>query len=69
MVLDPGHGGLDPGAEVGGREEAVLVLGFARELKEALRRAGMQVILTREEDVFVPLETRITVARAAGAEV
>ncbi|MEZ5686557.1 MAG: N-acetylmuramoyl-L-alanine amidase [Paracoccaceae bacterium] len=68
VVLDPGHGGLDPGAEVGGREEAVLVLGFARELKEALRRAGMQVILTREEDVFVPLETRITVARAAGAD-
>lgn len=68
VVLDPGHGGIDPGAEVGVLSEAVLVLTFARELKEALTRAGIRVFMTREEDVFVPLETRITVARAAGAD-
>lgn len=68
VVLDPGHGGIDPGAEHGALSEAVLVLTFARELKEALTRAGMRVLMTREEDVFVPLETRMTVARAAGAD-
>ena len=68
VVLDPGHGGIDPGAEVDGLQEADIVLRFARELKEGLRRAGVEVLMTREEDVFVPLETRITVARAAGAD-
>lgn len=68
VVVDPGHGGIDPGAEVDALSEAVLVLTFARELKEAMARAGMRVILTREENIFVPLETRITVARAAGAD-
>lgn len=68
VVLDPGHGGLDPGAEAEGFSEAVIVLTFARELKEALTRAGMQVAMTREEDVFVPLEERIAAARAFGAD-
>ncbi len=68
VVLDPGHGGIDPGAESGAQSEAVLVLTFARALKEALTRAGVEVVMTREEDVFVPLETRITVARATGAD-
>ncbi len=68
VVLDPGHGGIDPGAESGTLTEAKLMLGFALELAETLRRAGIEVILTREQDVFVPLETRISVARAAGAD-
>lgn len=70
VVLDPGHGGIDPGAERDGQKEADLMLGFARELKELLLRDGrFQVVMTREEDVFVPLETRISIARAAGADV
>ena len=69
VVLDPGHGGIDPGAEAGGKVEAEITLAFARELAELLRRAGMRVVLTREEDVFVPLETRVSLARAAGADV
>ncbi|MEF3046658.1 N-acetylmuramoyl-L-alanine amidase [Pseudotabrizicola sp. L79] len=70
VVLDPGHGGIDPGAERDGFTEADLVLTFARELKEALLRDGsFLVVMTREEDVFVPLETRISIARAAGAHV
>lgn len=69
VVLDPGHGGIDPGAERDGHTEADLMLGFARELKEVLLRDGtFRVLLTREEDVFVPLETRISVARSAGAQ-
>ena len=70
VVLDPGHGGIDPGAEREGYSEAALMLTFARELKELLLRDGsFRVIMTREEDVFVPLETRISIARAAGASV
>jgi N-acetylmuramoyl-L-alanine amidase len=69
VVLDPGHGGIDPGAEKDGYTEAELMLTFARELKELLLREGFQVVLTREEDVFVPLETRSSIARSAGAHV
>ncbi|TGD45217.1 N-acetylmuramoyl-L-alanine amidase [Pseudotabrizicola sediminis] len=70
VVLDPGHGGIDPGAERDELTEAGLMLTFARELKDLLLRdGGFQVILTREEDVFVPLEARISIARAAGAHV
>ncbi|MFM2389848.1 MAG: hypothetical protein RLZZ437_1403 [Pseudomonadota bacterium] len=70
VVLDPGHGGIDPGAERDGYSEAELMLAFARELKEVLLRdGGFQVVLTREEDVFVPLETRSSIARSAGAHV
>ena len=70
VVLDPGHGGIDPGAEREGHTEASLMLTFARELKDLLLRDGdFLVILTREEDEFVPLEQRISIARAAGAHV
>ncbi|RUS59110.1 N-acetylmuramoyl-L-alanine amidase [Pseudorhodobacter sp. E13] len=70
VVLDPGHGGLDPGAEREGHKEADLMLTFAREFKEALQRDGdFLVVLTRDDDVFVPLEARISVARAVGAQV
>lgn len=69
VALDPGHGGLDPGAEAGGLTEAALMLTFGRELAEVLRRAGMTVVMTREEDVFVPLAQRVRIAREARADV
>ncbi|WP_460275440.1 N-acetylmuramoyl-L-alanine amidase [Celeribacter sp. ULVN23_4] len=70
VVLDPGHGGIDPGAERGGVREKDLTLMFARELQDVLNRAGgFEVTLTRNDDVFVPLETRLTLAREAGADV
>lgn len=70
VVLDPGHGGIDPGAEYEGQTEAALMLTFARELKEVFLRSGdVQVVLTRGDDVFVPLEERLSIARAAGAHV
>ncbi|MDM7255363.1 MAG: N-acetylmuramoyl-L-alanine amidase [Paracoccus sp. (in: a-proteobacteria)] len=68
VTLDPGHGGIDPGAQAGGHSEAVLMLTFARELSEALMREGVEVTLTRREDVFVPLERRMTTARTSGAD-
>jgi N-acetylmuramoyl-L-alanine amidase len=69
VMLDPGHGGIDPGAERDDVTEAQLMLTFARELRDVLRGQGIQVELTREEDVFVPLEARISAARAKGASV
>lgn len=70
VVLDPGHGGIDPGAEDGDLHEADLMLAFARELKEVLLRSGrFEVAMTRDDDVFVPLAERMTLARAAGADV
>ena len=69
VVLDPGHGGIDPGAERGGLRESDLMLTFAQELAERLRRSdGFEVVLTRESDVFVSLEGRIRIARRAGAD-
>jgi N-acetylmuramoyl-L-alanine amidase len=70
IMLDPGHGGIDPGAESGKIREADLMLSFALELKERLlREGGFEVFLTRESDVFVPLETRVTLARNVRADV
>lgn len=68
VALDPGHGGIDPGAEAGEFTEAELMLRVAGELKRALRQAGMDVVLTREDDRFVPHERRIAIARVAGAD-
>lgn len=69
VVLDPGHGGIDPGAERDGISEAALMLTVAREVKEALVRDGrFRVVMTRDEDVFVPLETRTSIAREAKAD-
>jgi N-acetylmuramoyl-L-alanine amidase len=66
VVIDPGHGGVDPGAVRGDHTEADLVLAFSRELRDALRRTGrVEVVLTRDADVFVPLPTRVAAARAA----
>ena len=70
VVLDPGHGGIDPGAERSEGNEATLVLTFARELKELLLRDGrFVVVMTRNEDVFVSLESRISIAHQARADV
>ncbi|MDO5529803.1 MAG: N-acetylmuramoyl-L-alanine amidase [Paracoccus sp. (in: a-proteobacteria)] len=68
VVLDPGHGGIDSGAIAAGVREADLMLSFARELRDKLLREGLEVTLTRSEDVFVGLEARMTAARAAGAD-
>ncbi|MGC8203480.1 N-acetylmuramoyl-L-alanine amidase [Aliiroseovarius sp. PTFE2010] len=70
VVLDPGHGGIDPGAQADGMVESHLMLTFAQELRDMLiRSGGFHVVLTRTDDSFVPLEHRITIAREAGADV
>ncbi|MCF3974758.1 N-acetylmuramoyl-L-alanine amidase [Paracoccus salsus] len=67
VALDPGHGGVDSGAQAGGETEAHLVLSFAHQLRAALEARGVTVAMTREDDSFVPLEDRMTRARRAGA--
>ncbi len=63
VMIDPGHGGIDPGAERGDTQEKDLMLLFARELRDLLRRAGgFEVIMTRDEDEFVSLERRVALA-------
>ncbi|MEB8386181.1 N-acetylmuramoyl-L-alanine amidase [Rhodobacteraceae bacterium KMM 6894] len=70
VVLDPGHGGIDPGAKEGEVSEKDLMLSFARQLKEVLLRTGeFEVVLTRDADLFVSLERRVAIAHQEGADV
>ena len=68
VAIDPGHGGIDPGAERDGVAEKDLMLRFALSLSETLQRSGVDVVLTRSEDVFVALETRVAIAHQAQAD-
>lgn len=70
IVLDPGHGGVDPGTiGVSGIYEKEVVLTFTRDLKEALDATGRyNVLLTRDRDIFVKLADRRETARQAGAD-
>jgi N-acetylmuramoyl-L-alanine amidase len=69
IVLDPGHGGKDPGAQAGGYRESNLMLELASAVEESLvRNTEFEVILTRKDDVFLSLEDRITVATQSGAD-
>jgi N-acetylmuramoyl-L-alanine amidase len=67
VVLDPGHGGYDPGAiGPGGLREKDVTLDIAHRVAPVLARDGLQVVLTRDDDRFVSLEERT--ARANGFE-
>ncbi|MFI4988116.1 MAG: N-acetylmuramoyl-L-alanine amidase [Alphaproteobacteria bacterium] len=70
VVIDPGHGGVDPGTTgVSGTYEKELTLAAAKELKRQLEAAGRyRVILTRDKDVFLTLHERVQAARNAHAE-
>lgn len=69
VVLDPGHGGYDHGARgPHGSREKDLVLAVARDLARELRARGIQVVMTRTEDVFVPLEERTNIANDARSD-
>ncbi len=64
IVLDPGHGGKDCGAiGVGGLKEKDIVLAVAKQVAARLRaKLGCEVIMTRDRDVFIPLEERTAIA-------
>jgi N-acetylmuramoyl-L-alanine amidase len=69
IVIDPGHGGHDPGALGAMSREKDLNLSAARVLKAKLERTGRyKVVMTRNDDIYVPLETRVQIARRADAD-
>mgnify|MGYP006281827207 CR=1 FL=1 len=69
IVLDPGHGGKDPGATANGLYEKSIVLDVAHKLGDYIEnRLGINVVYTRTDDRFIPLEERGHMANKAGAK-
>lgn len=69
VVIDPGHGGKDPGASGRTAHEKDVTLAAAKALKARLERTGRyRVVLTRSTDSYIPLESRVPIARAADAD-
>ncbi len=69
IVIDPGHGGKDPGATAFGLQEKDIVLQVSKKLAEILRqRYGYEVSLTREDDTFHDLEERTAIANTRQAD-
>ena len=69
IVLDPGHGGKDPGAiGYSGVYEKNITLAMAKELKVILEKEGYKVHLTRSTDIFIPLRDRVKIARKYTAD-
>ena len=69
IVIDPGHGGEDPGA-VGrkGPKEKNIVLRVAKSLRNILKKKGYQAYLTREGDYYISFKKRLEIAREYGAD-
>ncbi len=68
VVIDPGHGGHDPGAQGKNLNEAALTLDVALRLEKLLQQDGFDVVLTRRSDVYVPLEERTAIANRENAD-
>lgn len=69
LVIDPGHGGHDPGAGQGAAREKDLTLALARALRdELLRQGGVRVAMTRDDDSYLLLPERSGIARRLGAD-
>ena len=68
ICLDPGHGGKDTGYRVGWHYEKIYTLAFAAEVRDQLKKAGFNVILTRTRDTYVDLPLRPALANQRGAD-
>jgi len=69
IVIDAGHGGHDPGAQANGIVESELVLDIALRVEALLKKqAGIDVVLTRRTQEFIPLEERTAIANREGAD-
>jgi len=69
IIIDPGHGGHDPGAMQGKLREKDITLDVAVRLKQILEtELGYEVLMTRQEDTFVPLEQRTAFANSNSAD-
>ena len=69
VVLDPGHGGKDPGATANGVREKDINLGIGLALEAVLRSKGFEVRMTRRTDVYLKLQERTDIANQANADV
>jgi N-acetylmuramoyl-L-alanine amidase len=68
VVIDPGHGGPDPGAiGIGGLQEKDIVFDISRQVVALLEQQGVQVVITRNADVDLGLEPRVVLARRVNA--
>ncbi|GLR88242.1 N-acetylmuramoyl-L-alanine amidase [Bradyrhizobium iriomotense] len=68
VVIDPGHGGIDNGTQSSGESEKNLVLAFGLALRDRLEKSGKyRVVMTRDDDTFIPLNDRVKVARSLNA--
>jgi N-acetylmuramoyl-L-alanine amidase len=68
VVIDPGHGGIDNGTQSGDVAEKTLVLAFGLALRERLEKTGKyRIVMTREDDTFIPLADRVRIARNQSA--
>ncbi|WGD48816.1 N-acetylmuramoyl-L-alanine amidase [Bradyrhizobium sp. CB1650] len=64
VVIDPGHGGIDNGTQSSGESEKNLVLAFGLALRDRLEKNGKyRVVMTRDDDTFIPLNDRVKIAR------
>ena len=68
ICIDPGHGGRDTGYRVGWHFEKTYTLALAAELRDQLRKAGFDVVMTRTRDVYVDLPDRPALANRRGAD-
>jgi N-acetylmuramoyl-L-alanine amidase len=70
VMLDPGHGGVDPGTTgLSGEYEKEIVLAIALAVKDKLDKDGkVKCLMTRDGDTFIPLQERVAIARAAHAD-
>ena len=68
VCLDPGHGGKDPGNEIGSNQEKQYTLLLAKEVRAQLARAGLKVSLTRSADSFIELPGRPGLAKRRSAD-
>ncbi|MEJ1932188.1 N-acetylmuramoyl-L-alanine amidase [Nostoc sp. NIES-2111] len=70
VLIDPGHGGKDPGAiGIGGVREKDIILPISERIAQTLQQNGVQVVLTRNSDYFVSLPGRVQMAERVGADV
>ena len=70
VVIDPGHGGRDPGAiGLRGQQEKVIVLAISRAVARELEAQGINVVMTREDDRFISLKGRVMKAEAVDADI
>ncbi|MGH7918227.1 MAG: N-acetylmuramoyl-L-alanine amidase family protein, partial [Candidatus Binataceae bacterium] len=68
VIIDPGHGGYDPGTKAGRYAEKTLALQIAMRLQKALAARGIRTAMTRDHDVFISLAQRTALANRLGAD-